>query len=31
MAQQDRNQKCKGCKDEGIYQDMWPIPSQVNY
>ena len=20
------NQKCKGCKDGGIYQNLWPIP-----
>ena len=24
MAQQNRIQKCKGCIDGGIYQNLWP-------
>ena len=31
MAQQKRNQKCKCCKDGGIYQNLWPIPSNFNF
>ena len=27
MAQQNRNQKCRGCKGGGIYQNLLPIPS----
>ena len=29
MAQQNRNQKCQGCKDDGIYQNLLPIPLQM--
>ena len=28
MAEQNRNQKCKECKDGEIYQDVWPVPLQ---
>ena len=23
------NKKCKGCKDGGIYQNLWPIPLSI--
>ena len=26
MAQQNRNQQCKGSKDDEIHQNLWPIP-----
>ena len=24
------NKKCKGCKDGGIYQNLWPIPLLIS-
>ena len=26
-----KDQNCEGCKDGGVYRNLWPIPSQVSF